>query len=179
MKLFSSNFGLIFKTFLYQIVMSLFGFMMYGATYRISFLLIIGSTIVIVFFHYIMVTQMYQKGAKNAEYDIAHKSSSPIWIGFVFALIAFVPTILLSVLSMVFPPFLANGDPAGNGYAFYLINKFFFQGMYQSIHQWIIPAQSGTAVLNGLCIWHLISVIPGIISCGIGYLVGYLRFRKS
>ena len=59
MNVFSRNAGLMLKTFLYQVVMSLFGFMMYGATYKIPFLLIVGQATIVLFFFYILTTQMY------------------------------------------------------------------------------------------------------------------------
>ncbi len=180
MNLFSRNLSLIFKTFLYQIVMSIFGLMMYGATSRIRILLIVGSICVIAFFIYIMFSQMYQQGSKNCEYDIAHQTSSPLFVGFVFALIAFLPTIIASTVSIFMPPFAPDGNVLSEaGYIFYLINKTFLQGMYTSLHNAIVPTVAHTDALNAQPMLHLISAIPGIIVCGVAYLVGYLRFRSE
>lgn len=180
------NSSLIFKTFLYQIVMSLFGMMMFGAVQKVPLINIIGSAIIIFFFHYIMVSQMYRAGSKNCESDCAHKLSSFAWAGFLFALIAFIPTILMSTYSLFFPPFSELGEKT-NGYPYlnYLLNKTFFQGMYASVFQWFAPT-SGTydAVGNANSILIQVKIfaftaIPGILSSGFGYLAGYLNFKKE
>jgi len=182
MSFISRNLGLILKTFLYQIVMSLFGLMLYGATNQNTVLLVIGQACVLLFFFYIMFTQMYQKGFKNREYDWAHEAAtSPFW-GFLFALIAFLPAIFTSVFTMIFPPFAENGTILNDGgYVAYLLNKSFLQGMFAGIHQTLIPTVQGTDALNGQCLLHLISALPGILTCGVGYLIGMLRFghKKS
>jgi hypothetical protein len=159
--------------------MSLFGAMMYGATSANRFLLVIGAICVIAFFMYIMFSQMYKKGWKNHEFDMAHNTNSSCLWGFVFALIGFLPAILMSLYTMIFPPFTATGDMAGNSYIVYLLNKSFLQGMYISIHQHIVPTVQGTNSLNAQCILHLISALPGIICCGVGYIIGYFRFHND
>ena len=180
MAFFSRNIGLILKTFLYQIVMSIFGFMIYGATYKNTILLIVGQVTVALFFFYIMVTQMFEKGSKNCEYDRCHGESSSMAAGFLFALIAFLPTIILSVISLIAPPFAADGNILnGGGYVAYLMNKSFLQGMYSGIHQILVPPVQGTDVLNGQCLWFLVGAIPGWLICGVSYLIGYRQFKKN
>jgi hypothetical protein len=187
--LFSRNYGLIVKTFLYQIVMSLFGFMMYGATYKVPFLLILGQVTVVLFFFYIMASQMYQGGAKMCEYDISHAHTSSPYAGFLLALIAFLPTFLLAAVSLAIPPYAAGGETNTAGYLSYLCNHTFLQGMYVGITQEIFPTAAGgadtalmqanMAAINSRCILHLFGAIPGFLIGGIGYLIGYKRFLKS
>lgn len=187
--MFSRNYGLIVKTFLYQIVMSLFGFMMYGATYKIPILLIVGQATVLLFFFYIMGSQMYQGGAKMCEYDISHSHSSSPFAGFLFALVAFFPTFLLAVLSLLVPPYAESGATNTAGYLSYLCNHTFLQGMYVGITQEIFPTAAGGAdealmlanisAINSRCILHLFGAIPGFLIGGFGYLIGYKRFLKS
>ena len=168
------NLGLVLKTFLYQIVMSLFGFMMYSAIYKIPFLAVIGQVIITAFFLYIMFHQMYQQGAKACEYDWAHKLTSSPALGFLFALVAFLPAIILAL----------DGTPTSS-YAPFLINKTFLQGMYIGIVQFLFPtsATAGAPAIaaagNAQCFAHLISCIPGLLSCGIGYAIGYLHFKRN
>ncbi len=186
---FSRNSGLILKTFLYQIVMSLFGFMMYGATYKIPLLLVIGQTTVVLFFFYIMSSQMYKGGAKMCEYDRGHSLSSSPAAGFLFALFAFLPTIILAIISVVSPPFSESGTANTAGYLSYLGNHTFLQGMYVGITQTIYPTAAGGAnealaaanasAINSRCVLHLFGAIPGILACGIGYLLGYQNFKMS
>lgn len=186
---FTRNAGLMLKTFLYQIVMSLFGFMMYGATYKIPLLLIIGQATVILFFFYIMFSQTYQSGAKTCEYDHGHNTTSPIAAGFLFAAIAFLPTILLAIFSVIQPPFAESGATNSVGYISYLCNHTFLQGMYVGITQTLYPTSAGganealaaanAAAINSRCIIHLFGAIPGILASGIGYLIGYMNFKKD
>ncbi len=185
----SKNTGLIVKTFLYQVVMSLFGFMMYGSTYRIPLLLVIGQATVILFFFYIISSQMYKGGAKNCEHDRAHQTSSSPWVGFLLSSIAFLPTILLAILSVFTPPFDAEGMSNTAGYLSYLGNHTFLQGMYVGITQTVFPtsaggasealAQANATAINARCYLHLFGAIPGILLSGFGYLLGYLQFKKD
>lgn len=189
MNLLARNSGLMLKTFLYQIVMSLFGFMMYGATYKIPILLIIGQATVILFFLYIMSSQMYQSGAKACEYDRGHGCSSSPAAGFLFALFAFLPTIVLAIVSVITPPYIQADVPNTAGYLSYLGNHTFLQGMYIGITQTLYPtvaggasdalAQANAIAINSRCFLHLFGAIPGILTAGIGYLIGYLGFKKN
>lgn len=178
------NSVLILKTFLYQVVMSLFGFMMYSAIYKIPFLAVIGQGIITVFFLYIMFHQMYQQGAKACEYDWAHKLTSSPALGILFAFVAFLPAIILSAGTVISAPFALDGTPTAS-YAPFLINKTFLQGMYIGIVQFLFPtsatagAPAIAAASNAQCFAHLISCIPGLLSCGIGYAIGYLHFKRN
>ena len=186
---FSRNIGLIVKTLLYQIVMSIFGFMMYSATHSNVFLLVAGQAMVILFFLYIMFSQTLQSGGKMREYDHAHSISSSPAAGFLFAFIAFLPTILLSAWTTIYPPFAANGTPSSIGYIPFLLNKSFLQGMYLGVAQAIFPTAATGATdaliaenanaLNSQALLYLFGALPGMITCGLGYLIGYLRFDKK
>lgn len=189
MTAFSRNISLTLKTFLYQIVMSLFGIMMYLATKSNTLLLIVGQASVILFFIYVMVTQMYQSGYKMCEYDRGHDSSSSPAYGFLFAFLAFLPTILLSGWTLIFPPFDEIGAINAGGYVPFLLNKNFLQGMYIGIIQTLFPTSAGgsseaLAIANGIamnrqCFAYLFGAIPGILASGIGYLIGYVHFSKD
>ncbi len=189
MNLFSRNIGLTVKTIVYQIVMSIFGFMMYSATRSNVFLLVAGQAMVILFFLYIMFSQMLQSGGKMKEYDHAHDTTSSPAAGFLFAFISFLPTILLAAWTMIFPPFSTNGTPNSTGYIPFLLNKSFLQGMYLGVVQAIFPTTSAgvtdalisenSHALNSQSILYLFGALPGIITCGLGYWIGYLRFDKK
>ncbi len=184
---FSRNYGLILKTFLYQVAMSLFGFMMYTGTYKIPLLLVVGQITILFFFIYIMFSQTYQAGSKACEHDWAHSLSSSCLLGFLFALIAFIPAIVLSVWCVAVPPVAADGASYSASYAPFLINRFFLQGMYIGISQWLFPAASASAgdaaanaaAMNSQCFMYLFTAIPGLLASGIGYLVGYKHFRSQ
>lgn len=180
MNLFSKNIPLILKTFLYQIVISILGMMMYTAVSRNTALMIIGQISVLLFFFYIMWSQMYQQGAKNAEFSLSHQTPSSPFAGILFALIAFLPTILASLWTIISPPFAPNGEVlSAAGHIPYLLNKCFLMGMYSGIHQTLVPTVQGTDALNAQCILHLLSAIPGILVCSVGYAVGHIRFLSN
>lgn len=163
--------------------------MMYGATYKIPILLLVGQGTVILFFFYIMASQMYQGGAKMCEYDISHSHSSSPFAGFLFAFLAFLPTLLLAVLSLAVPPYAEGGNTNTAGYLSYLCNHTFLQGMYVGITQKIFPTAAGgadealmlanAAAINSRCLLHLVGAIPGFLIGGLSYLVGYKRFSKN
>ncbi len=163
--------------------------MMYGATYKIPFLLIVGQATVILFFFYIMSSQMYQGGAKMCEYDISHSQKSSPLAGFLLVLIAFLPTFLLAAISLLIPPYTATGDTQTAGYLSYLCNHTFLQGMYVGITQEIFPTSAGGAdpalmaknivAINSRCILHAFGALPGFLIGGFSYLIGYKRFLKS
>lgn len=181
------NYGLILKTFLYQVVMSLFGFMMYGAIRTIPLLSVVGAATIILFFLFIMGSQMYQKAAKNCEFDRAHGTKSSPLAGFLFAFLAFLPAILVSLYGFVFPPYNADGTAAHA--TPFLLNKTFLQGMYISVVQALFKTTSQGAsatvaaenalALNGQAKLFLFTSIPGIITSGVGYLAGYHSFMKD
>ena len=188
MTAFSRNASLIIKTFLYQIVMSLFGFMMYGSTYKIPFLLVVGQATVILFYYYILGSQMVQGGGKMCEYDMSHGTKSSPLFGFLLAFMAFLPTIILAVISVIAPPYVGGATNTA-GYLSYLGNHTFLQGMYVGITQHLYPTSSGTAAealaqanalaVNSRCYLHLFGAVPGILLSGFSYLFGYLNFKKD
>jgi hypothetical protein len=189
MNQFSRNSALIFKTFLYQIVMSFFGIMMYTATSFNPLLLGLGQVMVIAFFLYIMSSQSYQMGFKSCEFDRAHNTSTSPYLGFLLAALAFLPTICRSLWTLVFPPFAYSGEAQGIGYVPFLLNKTFLQGMYVTAGQWIFPTEAGgsseaLAIANGLalnkqCWIHLIGALPGLVATGISFLIGHKRFSNE
>lgn len=178
------NKGLILKTFLYQIVMSFFGLMMFSATSQNQMLLYVGQALVILFFSYILFSQSSQYGSKSAERDLREKSSSSVFAGFLLALLGFLPAILLSVISFLNPPYAADGT--GRAVVPFLINKTFLQGMYIGFAQFLYPtttvgaeaivAAQNAASLNSQTRLFLFTSLPGILLSGTGYLFGYFRF---
>ncbi len=185
----SRHFGLVIKTFLYQIVMSLFGFMMYLATYKIPYLLIVGQGMVILFFLFIMASQSYNAGAKNCEYDRAHGMKSSPALGILLSLLAFLPTMVLAVVSVINPPYATPDSTNTLGYFSYLGNHAFLQGMYVGITQALFPTAAGTvaegiaeansAAINSRCLVHLLGFLPGFLTSSIAYFIGYLSFKKT
>ena len=183
------NRGLILKTFLYQVVMSFFGVMMYLATYRNAALFVIGQTAVILFSFYIFFSQSMQAGSKECEYGFAHKEekSSP-WFGLLPVFLGFLPMIVLSLWNVFLPPYQASGEP-GSIFAFgpFELNKVLQQGVFEGIYQVLFPTVSGdsgvaaenAAALNAQARVFPFAFLPGWIAGSAGFAFGWFRFRGS
>ena len=180
MRFFSRYSDLILKTFLYQIVMSFFGLMMFTATSGNAFLFLLGQIAILLFWAFILFHQGMQKGQKMCEKE---PGSSPFG-GFLPALIAFLPAILLSVWSYLSKPYAPDG--AGQNLVPFLLNKTLLQGMYVGLAQKIFPTTvsgassavevQNAAALNRQTLLYLFTSLPGILLCGVGYLFGHLNF---
>ncbi len=175
------------KTFLYQIVMSFFGIMMYEATQFNLVLYIIGTLCVLAFYAYILISQSLQKGAKMAEFDHRNKVDSSPFAGFFLSFAAFLPTIVLSAVSCIAPPYYADGS--GRNVVPYILNRCFLQGMHLGVLQKLFPttaegaaaevAAANAAAANSQAPYLLLLALPWILLCGLSYLYGYKRFCKG
>ncbi|MBQ3865552.1 MAG: hypothetical protein II776_01525 [Clostridia bacterium] len=178
--------GLIFKTFLYQVVMSFFGIMMYTATFRNTALMVIGTVMVIAFYLFIFFRQSMQAGSKECEYGIAHRSNTSPWSGCLLVLLGFLPMIALSVWSVFQPPYLADGS-SGAAIVPFTVNKVLQQGVYQGVYQMLWPTVSGdagvgpanAAALNHQALLFPFAFLPGWIAGSAGYAVGWNRFKMD
>ena len=182
---------LIWKTFLYQIVMSFFGVMMYSVTYQNTVLFILGQIAVLAFYGFILVSQTMQKAGRIAEYDHRnHLKTSPL-MGFALCGLGFVPTLFLSLINLIWRPFTETGAANSFALAVFQINKTFQQGMYVGLYQRIFPpvdtslyaasevGAANAAALNAQAGLMPLAVIPGILLCGFAYVYGYKHFLKG
>ncbi len=182
---------LIWKTFLYQIVMSFFGVMMYSVTYQNTVLFILGQVAVLGFYGFILVSQTMQKAGRIAEYDHRNAVTTSPLSGFWLSALGFVPTFVLSAITFFLPPFTADGGSNSFALSVFQINKTFQQGMYVGIYQRIFPpadaslyaasevGAANAAALNSQTSIMPLAVIPGILLCGFAYLYGYKHFMKG
>lgn len=172
--------GMAIKTFLYQIVMSFLGFMLFSALSANPFLKILAIIISISFYWYILFSQTSEIGQKISESDIAHKTNTPLWSGFIAAAVSFIPTAIMSIISIISLP-----SQNGIGYISFLLNKLLLQGMYIGIAQKIYPTdQQMSAIQNAASLdkqsyLFLIFIIPGILVCGSAFIYGYKKFSQK
>ncbi len=103
----------IFKMFLIQIGMTVFGLMLAMATASSKSLLLAASVFAILFYLYLLYSMVWEAGAKD-KIRVEHRNVNPQpWKGFAMSLIANIPNILLAVLiviSFMNIPKLASGE---------------------------------------------------------------------
>ncbi len=171
--------SLILKTFLYQLVMSFFGIMMYTATQSNTALIVIGQVMVIAFYLYIFFSQSMQAGSKECEYALGHKIKSSPWIGALPILAGFIPMIVLSLWGAVQPPCRADGSYSAS-YAPYLLNNLLQQGVYQGIYSWLCPVkEAASESINARALLFPAAFLPGWIAGTLGYAFGWYRFKSD
>ena len=176
----SRNRGLALKTFLYQLVMSFFGTMMFTATSRNQALLVIGQVMVIAFSLYIFFYQSMQAGSKECEFGIGHGVKTCAWAGILPVFLGFVPMILLSVWGALVPPVNADGG-ASSSYVPYVINNLLQQGVYQGIYSMAYPIAEGDLgqATNARALLFPFAFLPGFMAGSAGFAFGWFRFRKD
>jgi len=193
---------LVWKTFLYQLVMSFFGIMMFGSTSWNAVLSIIGMIASLAFYAYILLSQAAKKGARMAEYDHRNQSPTSPFHGFWLSSLGFLPMAVMSLINKIFPPF---EHPFS--YSVFQINRTFQHGMYLSIYDRIFPtaaaeganhesyasflssiaafsqktdaAAANAAALDAQAGIMIYFILPGILLSGLAYLWGYKNFTKG
>ncbi|HHX54563.1 MAG TPA: hypothetical protein GX704_06610 [Clostridiales bacterium] len=91
----------IFKMFLIQIGMTVFGLMLAMATVSSKSLLLAGGIFAILFYMYLLYSMVWEAGAKD-KIRIEHRNAEPQpWKGFAMSLVANIPNILLAVLIVI------------------------------------------------------------------------------
>ena len=182
MSFMSRSVPLIIKTFLYQLVMSFFGIMMFTATSRNTALMVIGQILVIGFYLYIFFSQSMQAGSKECEYGIGHETKTTPWMGLIPILLGFVPMILLSVWGAIQPPFAPDGSQSAS-YVPYLLNNLLQQGVYSGNYAHLFPAgdtaEQAAQAINARALLFTAAFLPGWIAGSLGYIYGWRRFTGS
>lgn len=174
MDFFKSNGKLIFKTFMFQIVISLLGTMLGTATGAWSALRLAGTVFAVLVYFYIIGSQFWTKGSN----DVIKKPENynPVY-GFISGFIAFVPA-LICVLICCFVPM---SDFDGNTtwvFALFAVVKLLFMGAYYGFAATLYPTNINSTqeqivaanfAQSFFFIWML---IPAVLVCGICYILG-------
>jgi uncharacterized membrane protein len=165
-----------FKLFLNQFAIALFGIALFSACSRTESkaLVVVTSIFSVLFYLFLQYAVMWEVGAKDGISAVARKQSRGLWRGFVIALIANSINILLAilVLSGTFAPaetFAKNMSGACS-----LISTF-LQGMYAGI---MLQPLNGLNLLHYAWM-HFAIVVPSVLVCGLAYIFGSFNLHAT
>ena len=101
LKFLKENSYCIFKMFLIQIGMTVFGLLLAMATVSSKSLLLAGGIFAILFYLYLLYSMVWEAGAKD-KIRIEHRNAEPQpWKGFAMSIAANIPNFLLAVLIVI------------------------------------------------------------------------------
>ncbi len=167
----------IFKMFINQIGMTMFGLVLSMATYANSTLLLITSVFAILFYLVLLYTMTWDIGyAEKIRIEGKRLRFAPLK-GLYMSLVANVINIVLAILAIIgyYGGVLENGVPvspewAVNLYGTCKIVALFLQGMYSGLVGLFFPATPWVLLLI---------VLPALATCTVAYIAGVKGFRLT
>ena len=160
MYFFKTNYSMILKTIVFQIILSWFGMMLFVATSESPALAVIGSVLAIGSYFFIMYDQFWAIGAKNAI-----KKQSYTLQAFIAAVLAYLPAMILVVILLISPAYDATGEATGS-FVFFSVLKSMFMGIFSSLMKVMNVA------LKDQNLYFAFATLMGIFSCFFGYVMG-------
>ncbi|MBE6687926.1 MAG: hypothetical protein E7588_01460 [Ruminococcaceae bacterium] len=164
-----SNTPIIVRMLLNQFVMSIFGIMITLSTLAISEQFAsLASCIPIFLYFFLIYHNLWDKGARDVLTAQRTGVSTPLK-GFLYALYASIPTIVLTaVFSVITKEMTYTSYFADVAYtAAKLILTFCFQGMYHGI----------ALIFSYHFVFYILAIFPAIIVGGLAYAMGYRNIR--
>lgn len=167
---FKKNLNIILKTLGFNIVLSIFGTMMYMATLNSGkALTFIGTAIMFCCYCYLMYEPLWNLGGKDG---VANPKRGFPLKGLSIAAIAFSPALICLIICLFIAPTDIQIDGVTVGYNWtwplFQIAKLLFGGIYYSLANFFFEKQWSAQVL-----FLLITNLPGIIACTLGYCLGH------
>jgi hypothetical protein len=174
MEFFKSNGKLIFKTFMFQIVISLLGTMLGTATGSWSALRLVGTVFAVLVYFYIIGSQFWNKGSN----DFIKKTEryNPLF-GFLGGFFAFVPA-LVSILICCFLPMVDFDGNTTWVFALFAVVKLLFMGVFFGFAATLYPTGINSteaqivAANASQSFFFLWMIIPSVLVCGLCYVMG-------
>lgn len=165
----NSNTPTILRLILNQFVMSVFGIMLTMSTISVdSTLCALVSCIAVFLYFFLIYNVMWEKGAREV-IKSQHTHKNTITKGFVTALLAAIPTIVLTVIFSCITEDMTNVSNFAN--TLYTVTKLVlslgFQGMYHGIAQ----------LFSYHFVFYIIMIFPAILLGGLAYVMGYKNIR--
>ena len=170
---FSENSYYIVRCLINQIVMALFGVMVAFATLNNEVILLIGGILAAGLYLVLFYFMFWEVGGKDriAE-DAGRRTPTPLRAVLV-SLIANVPNLIIAALLVVSGTNGQANESWGNTYAVCTVLARGLQGMYLGIISFtehkldlVLPAYT-----------FLLTTIPAVFSCWLGYFLGHRNFR--
>ena len=178
MKAFFHKYGYnIFKMFLYQFAISMFGSTLAMATTSSGnpSLTIVVSICAVLFYLFLIYVMVWEIGAQDKILvDVGKKEYKPL-TGLVLSLIANIPNFIVAIVFTIGYPSMAAGEEWGSNIcAVMKVVLFIFEGMYLGILTATKMTVGGVLQsLNNLWWPYFLIILPAIITCGTAYFLGH------
>ncbi len=158
-----------FKLFLNQFAIALFGIALFSACSRTESkaLVVVTSIFSVLFYLFLQYAVMWEVGAKDGISATARKTSRGLWRGFVIGAVAGVLNILMALLALLGSFGAVGGKLHGIG-AIGKVIGMLLQGMYMGI----LSMDVGGAMLRTHAWPYFVIILPGIIVSGVAYIIG-------
>ena len=167
------------KLMLNQFGGAMLGIMLSSATMQSDMLNFLTSILAIIFYLFLQYTAIWEIGAKDQIRVNGGRAAENKWQGLRIALLANGLNILLGFLAVVLTTVgvLTQWKWAGEGALISTVTARFWQGMYNGVINFIIPANlKGVQTILSSLIYFAI-ILPSLVVNTIGYRMGYLNRR--
>lgn len=163
----------IFKMFINQIGMTIFGLVLSFATNKWSQILLLVSIFASCFYLVLIYTMMWDLGSKEGFRDRGHGVRGDMTLGLKISLAANSINILLAfIMTIGFIFCKTNGEVFGvNAYSISLLIAGLFEGMYVGIVRSVVVLFSNSMLANVIMYWVII--LPSVIASSLGYIMGH------
>ena len=160
------------KLLLAQVAIALFGFTLAAVSSKHGILSIITSILSILFYLFIVYIDLWPVGSRDAS-AVHRGSQKPApWRGFVIAMVANIPNLILAVLYTIGYPSMAEQEWAGNLCAVTRIILMIAEGMYNGL---IGHVSVGGVLLREFWWTYFLTPIPCLLVSGFAYIMGTRR----
>ncbi len=160
------------RMFVNQFAISLFGAMLSMATTAAAnkTLAIILSILSVLFYMFLLYTQLWEIGAKDRiSVDINKKEYRP-HTGLAIAAVANIPNFLIAIVFTAFSPFAATYEWAGGACVVTSFLTMLLEGMYLGI---MTSITAFGQTLNKLWFTYFLITIPALVTAWVAYYLGF------
>ena len=165
----------IVKMFINQFAIAMFGLTLAIATGKTdnATLQIVCSAFAVLFYLFLIYTMTWEVGASDIiRVDAGRAKASP-WRGLFMSLMANIPNIILALLILLFTPFAASHEWAGNTVVIAKTIALMLEGMYTGL----LTIDVGGNPLNCYAISYVAIILPALATAALSYFAGMHNFR--
>ena len=174
-KIFTEKSSMISKLFIFQVAMSLLGLFVVSPFTANSSLCLAAGIFSMLFYFSLITYAVIEDGQKEYISVKAGRCEFSVFTGFLYALVSYIPTIILTVVYMIMRLSSPNSIITGAKAVLNIIIRFFLMGMYLGIDVKLradaAGAFSGFISENGIFYVMCLFLMPVI--CGISYALAY------
>lgn len=174
-KIFTEKSSMISKLFIFQVAMSLLGLFVVSPFTANSSLCLAAGIFSMLFYFSLITYAVIEDGQKEYISVKAGRCEFSVFTGFLYALVSYIPTIILTVVYMIMRLSSPDSIITGAKAVLNIIIRFFLMGMYLGIDVKLradgAGAFSGFISENGIFYVMCLVLMPVI--CGISYALAY------